>query len=431
MRILVTGAYGFIGAQITATLTASGHEVVCCVHDVAQSKRRFPNLQALPCNFVHDTTFEIWVNRLKDLSLDAVVNCVGILQANDPKVIEAIHDKTPRALVTACKTLNIQKFVHISALGADENVDTPYAQTKYAFEMFLKDFNYNWIILRPSLIYASGSYGGTSLFRALAAIPFVIPIVGQGKQLFQPIYIKDLAKTVKIILENAEIKQMTINVVGPDTISIENLLVILRQWLGFPKAKILHIPLKLIRLGAYLGDWFKDIPINSTSYKMLSYNNIADIKPFIDVLGFKPGKLQDNLMENPSSTQDRWHARLYFLNPLLRITLGFTWLLSGLIPLLSSKSIYIDLFSKIGITGTSETLFFYGSTLLDILLGILTLANWKLKWVGSLQCLLIIVYTIIISLFMPEYWLDPFGAILKNIPLLVATLMMIALEDPR
>jgi nucleoside-diphosphate-sugar epimerase len=429
MRILVTGAYGFIASQITSTLTAAGHTVVCCVRDLEQAKRRFPYLEAIPCNFISDTHAEIWRPRLQNI--DVVVNCVGVLQTATLKTMEAIHYKTPKALVEACIASGVKKFVHFSALGADEAVDTPYAQTKLAFEKYLHNLDYQWVILRPSLIYAPGSYGGTSLFRALAAMPFVIPVVGKGDQLFQPIHIRDLARVVKITIENPNIAQETLNVVGPDTISVENLLILLRQWLGFSEARVVHIPSSLIRLGAYFGDYFQDIPINSTSFKMLSYDNIADVKPLIATVGFEPDRLQDNLIKEPSSVQDRWHARLFFLNPLLRITLGIMWILSGLIPLLSSHDVFDSIFFQAGITGTAAVSLFYFSTLLDMLLGLLTLIKWHIKWVGALQIVLIIAYTLIISIFIPQYWLDPFGAIVKNLPLLVSTLVMMAMADPR
>ena len=68
---------------------------------------------------------------------------------------------------------------------------------------------------------------------------------------------------------------------------------------------------------------------------------------------------------------------------------------------------------------------------IDILLGIATLLNFRLLVTGSLQCFLIIIYTILVSFFLPEYWLHPFAPIAKNIPVLVGILIMMALESER
>lgn len=432
MRILVTGAYGFIGAQVISTLQSAGHDIIPCVHDIDQAKRRFPQLahQAIPCNFVKDTDAGIWLPRLTEI--DAVVNCVGILHSRNPSVIEAVHYKTPKALVEACIDKKIQKFVHLSAMGADENVDTPYARTKYEFEKYLLPLDYNWVIFRPSLVYGPGSYGGTSLFRALAALPWVVPVLGDGKQMFQPIHIRELAQAMQIAVEDPKITKSRINAVGSKPISVEEITLLLRSWLGFDKGRILHIPISLMRPLAFLGNFFNDMPINTTSLKMLSYNYTDDVKPFEKLFGFKPKSMEQNLMESPSSTQDRWHARLYFVNPLLRLTLSIFWIFSGLIPLLFYQDEEIlEALAYIGIEGYWAQIIFYSSCTANILLGLATLANYKIKWVGLLQILLIVGYTLGVSIFMPAYWLDPMGSLLKNIPLLAATLAMMAMADPR
>src|SRR5688572_22215569 len=59
----------------------------------------------------------------------------------------------------------------------------------------------DWVILRPSLIVAKGSYGGTSLLRGLAGLPLVTPLAGDGSHEFSPLHAEDLTRTVRIACE--------------------------------------------------------------------------------------------------------------------------------------------------------------------------------------------------------------------------------------
>ena len=76
------------------------------------------------------------------------------------------------------------------------------------------------------------------------------------------------------------------------------------------------------------------------------------------------------------------------------------------------------LLSRMGLQGTPALVALYLGATADITLGVLTLfAPNKKLWV--IQALLIIFYTLIISIWLPEYWLHPFGPILKNLSILM------------
>ena len=74
MRILVTGAAGFIGRHIVAALRAAGHRVVCATRDTERTRRLFPDQESIACDFNRDVTIDAWLPRLA--GIDAVVNCV-------------------------------------------------------------------------------------------------------------------------------------------------------------------------------------------------------------------------------------------------------------------------------------------------------------------------------------------------------------------
>lgn len=429
MGILITGSNGFIGSQISATLLAEGHELVFCVRNqhIITTQERFPDSTVISCNFNEDINPDIWLPRLKNI--DAIVNCVGIFQGNSQQSIENIHNKTPRALFTAAEQCRIQRIIHISALGV-ETGNTPYAQTKKAADEFLLSRKVNAVILRPSLVYGANSYGGSSLLRALASLPLFLPIAGNGQQRLQPIHIEDLAHTVAHYLKNV-ITRGVVNVVGPEELSLETLLIKWRYWLGFGKAYIWHVPLILIKFIMRIGDYVDLGPMNSTMFTMLKSDNIADPKPYFGTLNFKPRGFTEGLRNMPSTTQDHWYARLYFLKPLLILTLGLFWIISGIIPLTvaipETKKILLDM----GIVGSFVDPIRYTTSLLDIFLGITTLTRWHLKWISGIQFFVVLIYTLIATFYASHFWLDPLGSLLKNIPILTTILMMIAIAEDR
>ena len=112
---------------------------------------------------------EDWLNYLR--GVDGVVNCAGILQTRNGQSAAAIHHGAPAALFEACVAKGVRRVVQISAVSADDAAGTEYARTKKAADDHLRSLNLDWTVLRPSLVYAQGSYGGTSVIRGIAGFP--------------------------------------------------------------------------------------------------------------------------------------------------------------------------------------------------------------------------------------------------------------------
>lgn len=428
MRILITGANGFIAREIIARLATSGHDIIACVHN--KLLENIPHSRVFKADFTTATSPEYWLSHLKDV--DAVINCVGVFQTTKVKTMWNIHYETPKVLFEACVKQGIKKIIQISALGIDK-VDVPYAASKLALDKYLQTLDIDSVIIRPGLVYGKGSYGGSSLFRGLAGLPFILPTPGRAEQLQQPIHVDDLTLIVEkgLTLSGKQI----LCAVGEEKLSVKNVLIKLRAWLGFRKAWPIAIPDMFIQLGAKIGNYIPNSPMSETGIKMMAVDNTAsdaEIKNLEDIAHIKPRSFTAGLNGMVSSVQDRWHARLYFLRPLLRISIAFIWIFSGIVSVLpASSSLSFDLLTQAKIPFSFQPFALYALSTIDILLGLATLFNYRLLFIGSLQCVFILFYTAIISFSLPIYWLHPFAPIAKNIPLLVAILIMMALESER
>jgi uncharacterized protein YbjT (DUF2867 family) len=428
MRVLVVGASGFIGRRIVGYLADAGHEVVAAVRRVAETRRIFPGLAVVPCDLRVDTTVESWAGRL--LGIEAVVNAAGVLQ---DQAARQIHVDGPRALYAACAAAGIRRVVHISAVSADAAAGTGYAETKLAGEVALRALALDWVILRPSLIYGEGSYGGTSLLRALAAFPGCIPLPGAGDQPFQPLHIDDLCRTVAAALTERRLAKTVINPVGPDRLSLAEIVRKWRGWLGLAPVPPLSVPLWLVAAAAKLGDVIPLGPINSTAFRQLIYGNTAPFDAYAAAIDFAPVGFDHALRRRAANVQDRWHARLFWLRLLLRFGLAAFWIISGAVGLavgaIGGSAFMAGLAAATGVSESVLTVLAMLGSCVDILIGIALVFGWRPRWTGIAQLILIVGYPILFTAVTPHLLLDPLGSLVKNLPLLLAVLASMALAD--
>lgn len=432
MKILITGGAGFIGSHIVGHLLKD-HEVVIAARNTANAARKFPQASIVACDFSKDTDVAIWLQRLQNI--DAVVNCVGILNSFKDSTIAAVHFQSPKAMFEACEKLGIKTVVHFSAIGTEEPRQVAYSDTKRALDEYLLSSNLNATILRPSFVYSDTSYGGSSLFRGLAAMPFVIPLVGKGEQRFQPIHADDVAQMVRNLLESPEAGARIVYAVGPETISLKTLLASLRAWLGLPKAPFVFSPLWVLKLLAPIGNIVPWWPLNKTTVGLMQFPDIAITTPqelvrTEAITKVKPRSWQESLARRPSGVQDLWHARLYFLHPLIRIVLAMLWIVSGLVSIANPQASYA-ISAGMGVPAGMQSIILYGLSGIDILLGVWLLSGYKTSAANAVQFIMVLGYTVAITVMQPMLWMQPLGPLLKNLPILALILVFGVISKER
>ena len=235
MRCLVTGAYGFIGSEVVAALRREGVTVIGCGRDLELARRINPDIEWIACDFNSDVTQAHWAPRLA--GIDVVVNCVGMLQGSLRDRPERIHAQATIALFEAAAASGVRRIVHVSAVSAETGVPTAYARSKARADAALGKLDANWLIVKPSLVIGRGAYGGTSLMRGLAGLPFVLLLPGEGRERFQPIALDDLGCGIARLAARTEPSRTTLNAAGPETMSLRDVLIAYRSWLGFGSAR--------------------------------------------------------------------------------------------------------------------------------------------------------------------------------------------------
>jgi hypothetical protein len=166
---------------------------------------------------------------------------------------------------------------------------------------------------------------------------------------------------------------------------------------------------------------------------MLMRGNVAPPQPFTALLGRPPHSVEHFVPSTQRRTL-RESAVLGLTVPLLRWSLAAVWIWTGVV----SAGLYpvedsLALLARVGAHGVLAWVLLYGAALLDLALGLATLwlaQRWRpLLWLS--QFVLIAAYTLIISLRLPEFWLHPYGPVLKNLPMLAVIALLFLLDDAR
>lgn len=427
-RVLVLGANGFIGSHVAAALSAAGWDVRAGARRPDEAGRRAPGHEWVRADFRRLTDPADWAPLLA--GVDAVVNSVGVLQDGGGDDTRAAHVEGPRALIAACEAAGVKRLIHLSAVGADAAAGTAYARTKAQTEAMLAASGLDWLILRPSVVIGRGAFGGTGLIRALAAMPLAMPVVG-GEQAVRPVAMDDLCGAVVAALDRPEIRRTTLDITGPERVSLAELLRLYRGWLGLGPAPVIPTPRWLAAPVLMVGDvlarlgWFS--PLTTTSMRQLDHD-VAGREDAWGELG--PRGITAFLSQSPASVQDVWHARLWFVRPVAIVTLGLFWLLTGLITFGAGWERSVAILHEGGY-GAHAAAVAGGGAVLDIVLGLaLFVRPWTAR-AAMAMCLATFGYLIAGTVSLPHYWLDPLGPWLKVLPMMALCLFVAATDARR
>lgn len=426
MHILLLGAGGFVGRHILSELLASGHTVRAVARDISALREMEPGAEWLALNLARMTRPEAWAPHLG--GIDCVVNAAGVLRGPE---MHAVHVAMPLALHAACKKAEVRRVILLSAVSARPDVATDYARTKIEGEAALRTSGLRWTIFRPSLVIAEGSYGGTSLLRGLAALPFVQPLPGKGDFAFSPIHADDLARSVRQACEDLWFVNMTLEPAGPKTQTLRELMTRYRGWLGFGRPRFVSVPMPVMRILGRIGDLTGSGPVSTNSLTQMVAGNAADGAAFAQAVGFRPRSLDNAMRDRAAGVQDRWHARLFFLAPAIRWGLALMWLTSALLGLFTARAQTLEVLAAVGAPETAALPLQIGTALLDLAIAVLVLRDSRARIATAAQLIVVLGYTLVLTLALPALWADPLGPLLKNLPILLLILVHGVIGDRR
>ena len=267
------GGSGFIGRYIVKRLAARGEVIAvgCRNAEAAKYLKPLGDVgQIVPLNIgIGDAT-------LLPAFLagnDWLVNCVGILRETGAQTFELVHHTGPARLARFAREAGVDRFVHISAIGADPRSSSAYARTKAAGEQAVRDAFPTVTILRPSVVFGPEDQF-FNRFASMAMFSPVLPLIGGGETRFQPVYVGDVADAVVTCLEDPATAGRIYELGGPKIYSFREVLELVLNEIR-RKRQFVDLPFGLAALQARLMAILPSPPLTPDQVELLKSDNIV------------------------------------------------------------------------------------------------------------------------------------------------------------
>ena len=298
MKVLVTGATGFVGREIVRQLRVAGHTIRILIRNPHSPRIRELvsswGAEVHPGNVLEAASLEGALS-----GFEAVIHLVGIISEVGECTFENVHTRGTQNMVAAARQARIRRFIHMSALGTRPDAVSRYHQSKWAAEELVRHSGLGFTIFRPSLIYGPEDQF-INLFANVIRRSPVVPLMGSPRARFQPVPVEAVAAAFTRSLGEPRSVGQTYDLCGPETLTLSDIVDRIQDVVGKRRLK-LRVPLSLARCQAACMEFVfprllrKAPPFNRDQLLMLQEDNVGNPQPANELFGLRPVPLQEGI----------------------------------------------------------------------------------------------------------------------------------------
>jgi len=283
-RILITGATGFVGRHLVPELLSRDLKLVCLV----KTGEIFDSLTHLDVDIVFGDICE--KNSLSKVfeNVSAVIHLAAAVGNPNKSINFAVNVKGTQNIIDLCKEAGVKRLITYSSVSAKRSKLSAYAQSKKEMERIILNSGLDATVLRTEMIYGMDSRGLKKLIQQIKLLPLVIPIVGRGDIVRQPVFVNDVVKLTADILDNPITFGELFDVAGKERLPLIELIGMIAAEIGINK---LFFPIpKTIALGIafVVENIFKNPPFTYDNMLGITESSELDVSRAIEMLDFNP-----------------------------------------------------------------------------------------------------------------------------------------------
>jgi NADH dehydrogenase len=291
--ILITGATGFVGREVTARARAQGFSVRAIVRspDRAQWLERELGVELFHGNILNADSLH---GSMKDVK--AVIHLVGIIRERLEQTFERVHTQGTQNILDAAQKAGVKRFIHMSALGARADARSRYHRSKWLAEEAVRASGLSWTIFRPSVIFGRRDEFVNELARMIRLAPFA-PVIGNGQNRLQPVAVEDVAHCFVAAIRNDLSAGRIFDLVGPKSYTMNEIMRAILGAMG-KRRKLIHLPWPVAAaLARLLEASLRRPPLTRDQLLMLQEDNVGDGSAAEQMFAFRAMEFEKGIAE--------------------------------------------------------------------------------------------------------------------------------------